>query len=263
MLRFPNLPVFLLCLAAPVAAVNADTKLVLGQEGGNHTFKVKNGRILIQQLGEGVAPQTIVYDQEKREMVLIDHSDKSFIRLEAAKLEKMANKLGDTLNQIDDRLEGLGGQQKAFRGLLQGALAQVDMSAQEEAMKEYKMRPTKSRIHIWECDVLDRKSEGKRDATFYLVDPAVLQIPEEDVATLMSLETFTNDLLSALPAGESIRAAVGPPDMYFPEGKIPVRTITYKGDEKVINQLREISVEAFEDTDFVVPEGYSTKALPF
>ena len=46
---------------------------------------------------------------------------------------------------------------------------------------------------------------------------------------------------------------------------MPVRTISYDGDEKITNQLREISMDELDGTEFAIPEGYTKKTvgLPF
>lgn len=255
------------CLLGDPVDIQADTTLVTFTETGSHTFKVKGQKVLILQSGESALPQSILYDRPRREMTLLDHQKKTFLLIEATKLEKLGTKVHDVLDEVDERLSLLGGEaeQEALRGLLRGVLSELGKDGGKHSEKAFVMRDRTSRISRWDCKVLDRKADGKRDATFYLVDRKTLGISKSDHKTLVSLESFTNDLLSALPAGESIRQAIGPPDLYFPEGQIPVRTITYAEQEKITSQLGEVSLDELDQREFAIPEGYTEEKidLPF
>jgi|GEM_PF-2817313 len=253
--------------AGLVTSSFADTILTIGkrdtEEG--HTFEIKDGRVLIVQKGAKAQAKSILYDRKARSMTVIDHAAKSYLMLEAEQLEELTEKVSDAIAEVDERLEAVNEeQQAAFRGLLRGVLSEVDAGAAKQAKKQLVKRPAKSKISTWECDVLDRKDEkGKRDATFYVVEPTALEVPEADMETLISMQTFIDDLLVSLPAGESIRAAAAPPEMFFPDGKFPVRTVTYKGGEKSNSDLKSIKVGEFDNAHHSVPEEYTKKQYPF
>lgn len=267
----------LLCCSSVSTSIRADTTLVMASETASHTFKVRGDQILITENSlEESSDQTILYDRAKQKLVIMNPTKKTFLKLEAAKLEEIEATVKGVLTGLDQHLADLdlpatedaqgseaegGGQKEALLGLLRGALGEIDTKKLKKSQKTYTLREKTSRIAQWDCNVVDKRNKGRREAAFYLVPREALDIPEEDYATLASLETFTSDLLTALPVSDSILTAIGPPDLHFPDGQIPIRTINYSGEEKVVSQITEVSFDALNPTDFLVPDDYTERSL--
>ncbi len=234
----------LLCCSSVSTSIRADTTLVMASETASHTFKVRGDQILITENSlEESSDQTILYDRAKQKLVIMNPTKKTFLKLEAAKLEEIEATVKGVLTGLDQHLADLdlpatedaqgseaegGGQKEALLGSCGELLVKSILRTEKVPEDLYSARED-SRIAQWDCNVVDKRNKGRREAAFYLVPREALDIPEEDYATLASLETFTSDLLTALPVSDSILTAIGPPDLHFPDGQIPIRTSTIRG----------------------------------
>ena len=244
--------------ASPLAA--ADGILIVQKTtsaGGtaSHQIAIEKTRMRAEAPGRGPEKQSFVFDGTKQVMWLVNDEKKTYSEITKEDVDRLGSQAADAMTQVQQQMQSLPPEQRArieamMRGRgLPGAAA--------PARIEYRKTGT-DKVGAWTCDKYDGYRGDQKISEVCTVDPKTLGFALEDFEVSRQLAAFFAKLV---PQGADSVFRIGRGEDGGFSG-VPVRQVTI-GPPQSSWEITELKRQAFPDSTFAVPSGYTKEASPF
>jgi len=204
---------------------------------------VANGMVRVVNTAGRIEPEAI-FDSNTGNLTLIDHQQKSYIKVNEAELTAMAGQIKNLLDSVMSELP--------FNNPL----------APSESKRSVKHSGIQRRVAGISCELYEIQINGLKESEVCIAKSNRLDISPNDYLTLENLYK-TGDKL-ARTARETVGQSLGP----IPEfgagdlGGLPVYIMSDASGSQLELTLTEIGSELVSAEYFKIPEGYQQQSLP-
>ncbi len=246
MIRHAIFFIFGLVLAAPLFAdtvVHYTISDGLSSQPDKRVAYVANGMVRVVNTAGRIEPEAI-FDSNTGDLTLIDHQQKSYIKVNEEELTAMAGQIKNLIDSVMSELP--------FNNPL----------APRQNSKSVKHSGVQRRFAGISCELYEIQVNGEKESEVCIAKSNRLDISPNDYETLESLYK-TGDKL-ARTARETIGQSLGP----IPEfgagdlGGLPVYIMSVSSGSQLELILKDISSELVSAEYFKIPEGYQRQSLP-
>lgn len=209
--------------------------------------------------GERGQPGTLLYRADRREMVVVDHDDKSYMVIDEETVRQLGNQLND---QMAEALKNVPEEQRA----MVEKMMQERMPPQPLQQPLSEVRKTGERgNHVgYPCVKYEVLRDGRKVSEMWVTDWSNIEGGREAAAVFLEMAEFMSDMLSALPMGgphggfgHSVFAQMKEFDGF------PVVTRNF-GDDGALDTdsiLRSAQSRTLDPAEFEPPAGYKRRAM--
>lgn len=204
---------------------------------------VANGMVRVVNTSGRIEPEAI-FDSNTGNLTLIDHQQKSYIKVNEAELTAMAGQIRNLIDSVISELP--------FNNPL----------VQSENNKSVKHSGIQRRVAGISCELYEIQINGQKESEVCIAKSNRLDISPNDYLTLENLYK-TGDKL-ARTARETVGQSLGP----IPEfgagdlGGLPVYIMSDASGSRLELTLTEIDSELVSAEYFKIPDGYKQQSLP-
>lgn len=204
---------------------------------------VANGMVRVVNTAGRIEPEAI-FDSSTGNLTLIDHQQKSYIKVNEAELTAMAGQIKSIIDSVMSELP--------FNNPL----------ALSESKKSVKHSGIQRRVAGISCELYEIQINGEKESEVCIAKANRLDISPNDYETLENLYK-TGDKL-ARTARETVGQRLGPiPEFGAGElGGLPVYIMSVASGSQLELTLTEIGSELVSADYFKIPEGYQQQSLP-
>lgn len=204
---------------------------------------VANGKVRVVNTAGRIEPEAI-FDSNTGDLTLLDHQQKSYIKINEAELTAMAGQIKSLLESVMSELP------------FNNPLAP---SANEKSVKHSGIQ---RRVAGISCELYEIQINGAKESEVCIAKSNRLDISPNDYETLENLYK-TGDKL-ARTARETVGQRLGPiPEFGAGElGGLPVYIMSEASGSQLELTLTNIGSELVSADHFKIPEGYQQQSLP-
>jgi hypothetical protein len=230
------------------------------------TFVVTDGLEIALGLTSGNAnPEGgMIYRAGRREMVVLNHRDRSYMVLDKAAIQSLASQMNQTMGQIEESLRNVPPEQQAFmRQMMAGQMPSQGPPRSPAQVRRTADRATvfgfaATRYEIWR--------EGRKEREMYVTDWQNLDGGRDVAGAFVDMGGFAQDLAAALPGGNSGPVAAMDDNIFTAMNEIdgfPVGVREYRPDGTIEREwaLRSAKRQRVDPATFSPPAGYRRQAL--
>lgn len=251
---------------APAAFADSTLEYQVGETGASadklQSLFVKGGRVLAK--GAVGGNTDLIYSSAPEQLLIVDHQKRTVMALDDAQIDRLA-KQAETVQPL---LQGFAGQfaklnpqQRAkWEEMLGGKLPleQMAQAAKPQPSASIVKTGRARKVAGIACEQMNVFQGGAQTAEFCLADPARLNIPSEDYATLRALLNFSGRL-AVKSQGLAKSFGVDLPNLDLHElAGVPIEMReTAKRNGSV--RLNRIVTSAVSAESMQVPDGYQSE----
>ena len=250
----------LIALACSALAVDAGVALQMeerksegGATGQQVNMYIDAGKLRIDS-GEGTSKKsTMIFDQAKQVMWMIDHSRGSYMEMTAADVQQVKQQLDGAMKQMEAQLANMPPEQ---RQMIEKMMKQkMGMGRIPSITVRVKSRGEKVGSYV--CTLYEVLSDGRRIHEVWVAPSGQGLLKEAELQTFRAMAEFFEPLRQG--ARQSGWGLSGTEQM---EG-FPVRWLEYKGD-RVVSEWETTKAErkALESSLFTLPPGLKKQKMP-
>lgn len=246
MIRHLVIYLFSVMTAAPLLADTVVRYTIsdgLSSQVDKRVAYVANGMVRVVNTSGRIEPEAI-FDSNTGNLTLIDHQQKSYIKVNEAELTAMAGQIRNLIDSVISELP--------FNNPL----------VQSENNKSVKHSGIQRRVAGISCELYEIQINGQKESEVCIAKSNRLDISPNDYLTLENLYK-TGDKL-ARTARETVGQSLGP----IPEfgagdlGGLPVYILSDASGSRLELTLTEIDSELVSAEYFKIPDGYKQQSLP-
>jgi len=237
----------LVSLITPFAMADTVVRYTISDSASSQVDKrvayVSNGKVRVINTAGRIEPEAI-FDSTTGNLTLIDHQQKSYIKVNEKELTAMAGQIKSLLDSVMSELP--------FNNPL----------APNTAEKSVKHSGIQRRVAGISCELYEIEVSGTKESEVCIAKSNRLDISPNDYETLENLYK-TGDRL-AKTARETIGQSLGPiPEFGAGElGGLPVYILSESAGVQLELTLTDIGSELVSADYFKIPEGYQQQDLP-
>lgn len=223
-----------------LADTRIDFKTTEGTGGDMTSLIIAQGKIRTDS-----GKTSVILDPGGGVMTLIDHSKKTFTRINKADLDAFAKQLADMMAGMPPEV------QKMMAGRMGGGGG--------NAVVDFQPTGASSSVAGKPCKVYQMTLAGKVHSESCLADASAIDIPASDRATMQAALAWSKELTDSLSKGPLGRFGDSVP---FRNGLVPVRSTTFNADgSRNTSELSGVSTSAVSADTFAMPAGYKEQKL--
>ncbi len=245
------------------------------------TMSVHGSNLKIEVLpgdnaGKDEVKDEVIFRGDKREMVVVDHSDEAYMVVDKKMIEELLKGLGD-LKKMTEELqlpeEVLQNLSKEQREQLEKAQKQMGQLGQSETAKatqpkdEYKKTGERGTKGGYPCVKYEVIRDGQKIRELWVTDWGNVEGSDEVKNVFGELEVFFKELTDALEKAMGGKGGLfekedNPFDGFFGVDGFPVVTREFEGGElESESVLRSATRRALDPAEFEPPSGYKRRSM--
>ena len=236
---------------AVALSAHADTTVVFNTDSQNSAMKIADGKIMMEVAG-GSEDARMLFDSNQDGFIVINDSDKSYMKFDAQTLEKLAGLQNQMMQQMEAQLAQVPPAQREQMKQMMKNMAGPMFNEPARRSTEYGDSDT---VAGYKCRIKEIYADDELKARQCVVALSALEIPSDDQATLIGMQKYLLNLVSSMPMVAESMMEFGDPSAE----ELPIRFETF-GMVKSSGELVEVrdSVEG----DLRIPEGYREEQIP-
>jgi hypothetical protein len=204
----------------------------------------------------------IIYRSDRREMVMVNHGDRSYFVLDEEQLKAMADQISQAMASMEQALAGMPESQRAqMEKMMKDRMPGMSSKRQPSELKKTGESDT---ISGYPCVKYEVWRGGSKERELWVTDWSNVEGGSETAKTFTEMADFMQEMLDSLPqmgGGESLG------DATFEHMKemngYPVMTREYSTDGVVQNEskLKSARQATLDPADFEPPKKYKRKDI--
>ncbi|HZP48321.1 MAG TPA: DUF4412 domain-containing protein [Vicinamibacterales bacterium] len=202
--------------------------------------------------------QVVIFDGARQTLWIVDEGRKSYTEMTKADADRVGGQMSAAMSAIQEQLKNMPPEQRAQMESMMRGRGMPGAPAAAAPKTVYKKVGTDT-VGKWSCDKYEGYQDDKKVSELCTVDPKVLGFSAADFQVTRQLAEFFGRLI---PQGADRLFAIGTPEQQGYSG-VPVRTITFMGDQRTTSELVDAKRQSFPDATFQVPAGYTKEAGMF
>lgn len=260
-----------LCISIPVSAgVVFEVETTDHENGGRveSTQTYVEGKNLKMEIaaGGGRSGGEAIYRGDWREMVVVDHDDKSYMVMDEEALTAVAGQVSQALGQLEDALKHVPeGQRAELEKLMKGRMPQ---QAPSRPASEVRKTGERAEMQGYPCVKYEVWRAGARVRELWVTNWKNVEGGEEVIDTFEDVAKFFSDL------ADSLSDATGFPGLGDSMGDnlfehmteidgFPIVTREFGDDDSLDSEttLRSSRRRTLDPADFEPPSGYKRRSM--
>lgn len=254
---FSRLIVFCALTAPLLCAADFEaTYTEQGDSSNTSRVRIKDGDVVM-----GDQRATLLYRSDTKDIVAIDHGQKTYLVFDEATAERMEQQMGDMQQQMAAAMQQLQSQMSQMseeqRAMMERMLEQQGMGAQPSGAPRISVQPAgKARVGGMSCEKLRMSENGRPASEACVVPPGAVDMSGADYEALLTATDNMRSMVERMTGGFTqlngldFRALDGVP--------VQVRDL----DDGSVSTLTTHSNAELDSSMFRVPEGYRQKQMP-
>jgi hypothetical protein len=230
------------------------------------TFVVTDGRQIALGLTSGSAnPEGgMIYRAGRREMVVLNHRDRSYMVLDKAAIQSLAGQMNQAMGQIEESLRNVPPEQQAF--MRQMMAGQKPSQGPPRSPAQVRRTADRATVFGYPATRYEILRDGRKEREMYVTDWQNLDGGRDVAAAFVDLGGFAQELAAALPGGNSGPAATMDDNIFTAMNEIdgfPVGVREYRSDGTIEREwaLRSAKRQRVDPATFSPPAGYRRQAM--
>jgi uncharacterized protein DUF4412 len=241
---------FAILFAAATVAVSADTKIEFKatENGGSSMNSILIGQGKIRS--DADQNTTVIIDPGVGAMTMIDRTKKTYTTITRADLNQMTQMLAQLEQQM-------GNMPPEMRQMMQGRMAGMGGGQAPAVVTDTGQTAT---VAGKSCRIFKTTQGERTTAETCMADPAALDIPAADRATVTAAMAWAKELTDTLAKAPMMgQLATASP---FRNGLVPIRSTTIETDgTRKTSELVGVSNSALPGDTFAIPAGFKEQKL--
>ncbi len=247
-----------------------------GPEGSTMSVEGKNLKMEIQS-GEGTdgVKDEVVFRGDRRQMVAVDHRDRSYMVIDGEAVEKLGGQVQGQMQQamkeMEKHLEGLDPKQREMmEKMLKGKMGQMGGppgAAPERPAVEFRATGERATHQGYPCVRYDVLSAGVKTQELWVTDWSNVRGGKEVAGAFREMASFFEELMDSFkdmmgPGSDFFNAGGNPIESFSKIDGFPVVTRSFEGGELESETVLESVTERDLDPDaFEPPKGYRLRTM--
>lgn len=225
----------------------------------------KNLKMEIDSGGRGSKGE-MIYRGDRREMVIVDHDEKSFTVIDEATLREIASQVGAAMSQIQEALKNVPeSQRKMVEEMMKKRMPQA---APQRPVVEIRKTGERAEQAGYPCVKYETLLDGRKVSELWVTDWANVEGGAEAVAAFKDMAGFFREMMDAFasasgPMGGFVSDLGNSAFEHLAEiDGFPVVTREFDGEElEGESTLRSASRRTLDPADFEPPAGYKRREM--
>lgn len=255
-----TLPLLLLAQISLVAAAHAGTKLetvnrdLSGERATTINTWAQGGMMRVETDGS-----TMIFKDDA--IYAISHRDKSYIVMDRASMERMAEQLNPALAMLQERMKTMTPEQRAqmekmLGGRLPGAMGEP------EKKQEIKRTSRNDKINGYRCTFVEVREDGVLTDELCVAPGNAIKGSAELMASARKMAAVMDDMLSSVDMPWLKQMSQKQMQNFEALGGIPVLSRHFQdGKPQSETTLNSVTSETLAATLFEIPAGYTKKDM--
>jgi len=269
--RLVLLSLSMLLLAQPLVAgvvFTLETK-TSGKSGDTEVAYVfSDGQNLKMNANENGEPQegTVIYHGDKREMVVVNEKEKSFMVMDLETMKSLAGQVSQAMNQMQEALKNVPESQRA---MMEKMLKDKMPASQQAAVPEFTVKATgkKGKHHGYNCEQYQVFEDKKLVREMWVTDWSNVKGGQDVASSFQSIGEFFEELMSAINIPGAGKGLAQMKNNMFAQMKeikgFPVVNIEFNDSGAVEKETHLVSADQrnLSKGDFQPPAGYKQQQM--
>lgn len=249
-----------------------------GPESAQMSVEEANIKMEILPRGEssaGTVKDEMVFRGDRRQMVVVDHREKSYMVMDTAAVERvsgqvqgMQGQMGAAMKEAMKRLEQLDPKQREMMEKMLKERMPGDAAAMPDGIarspSEYRKTSERASKQGYLCVRYDVFRDGEKVREVWVTDWDNVQGGVETLNAFKEMKSFYEELMDSFAGmtGGFFDPAENPIESYFKVDGFPVVTRSFEGGELESETVLESATERDLDPDaFEPPKGYRLRTM--
>ncbi len=232
-----------------------------GSPGESQKMLIQAGKMRVD-MPDG--KNAMIYDAAIDKIFILQLSEKKYMTMDPAMMEKMMGALTGLQAQLEAKLANMPeAQREQMRAMMSkmGAGLPGLLGGGKTPVIKYVETGRKEKVGDYQTQVVEVLEDGKKTIDYYLVDRSDLKIGDVEYVTLQKFQVFLGKLMKSLPGPMKQKMKV---QMLLAKGnQLPVKADHFENSKlKRTDQLTDISAKNLDPALFEIPEGFQQRQMP-
>ena len=204
---------------------------------------------------------SMIYKGESREMIMIDHDDKTYVVLDEATMSALAAQLGQMMSQMEEQLKSLPPDQREQMKQMMG------MGGGSTYVEPVLKKTGKGEVNGISCEKID-VLKGAEKVRQYCVTPwSGIEGGQEMMSLMMQMADSMDKMIKSFTTpGNPLGAQMEFEENVFSQLKelngFPVETIDYdEGETESISTFTSSKKVSVDSSEFAPPSDYAKQSM--
>jgi hypothetical protein len=249
-----------LCLAAwPLEAADGLLIVEKSTSGGStqtNQIQIEKDKMRAEMTGQAGEKQAVVFDGAKQVLWVVNYDQKSYNEMTKADVDRLGGQMSDATAQMQAQLKNLPPEQRAQVEAMMKGRGMAGRGGEPSPKTEYRKTGTDT-VGKWTCDKYEGYQNSQKTSEVCAADPKTLGFAAADVQISKQLAEFFRKL--APQNADRVFTLGSAEDQGFVG--VPVRRVTFRGQQQTITELVDVSRQTFAASAFEVPAGFKKEAI--
>ena len=204
----------------------------------------------------------MIYHGDRREMVMVDHGDRSYFVLDEEQLRAMADQINQAMASMEQALAGMPESQRAqMEKMMKDRMPGMSSKRQPSELKKTGESDT---VNGYPCVKYEVWRGGTKERELWVTDWSNLEGGSETAQVFMEMAGFMQEFLDSMPQmGERKSLGDGTFEHMKEINGYPVMTREYDAGGAVQNESQLLSARkaTLDAADFEPPKKYKRKDI--
>lgn len=220
----------------------------------------KNLKMSIAQGATG-GKGDMIYRGDRREMIVVDHEDKSYMVVDQAAIETLAGQVSSAMSQMQEALKNVPEEQRAM--VEQMMKQRMPQQAPERPTTELRKTGERATHGGYPCVKYDVLRGDRKVRELWVTDWSNIEGGNDVVGVFEDMAGFFQEMMDALPDFGQTAAADAAFAHMTEIGGFPVVTREFGDDGSLEDEstLRSARRQSLDPADFEPPAGYKRRSM--
>lgn len=255
---------YILVLAAFAASSTfAGTQLVLQEikkgkaTGETVTLSVEGDMLRMDNTGGKNASQ-VIFNNVKKEMMLIDHKEKEYTKMNEAQIAKIAKKMDDAKKQMDAQLAKMPAAQRDMMKSMMGGI----MAETKKIVAKLVKTSRTDKAAGESCTITELYLDGKKTQEYCVTAASNFKGSEKVLASMKGMSDMFQKLYESMSKFLPGMSQVNPFNEISKLNGLPIIVIDFeKGKVVRRSELVSVNSKSFDKGFFQVPKKYKENKI--
>jgi len=214
-------------------------------------------------------PGEMIFRGDRREMVVVDHDDKSYVVMDEAAIRQIAGQVNNAMSQMQEQMQEMLKDVPADqRAAIEAMMKQQMPAAQQPTARprsELKKTGERAKKNGYPCVKYEVLNGGRKTHELWVTDWSNIEGGQEVVGAFEDMADFFSEMIDAMPEMGQDDSDINDNMFEFIKemGGYPVLTREFGSDGALDGEsaLRSARRQTFDPEDFEPPSGYKRQEM--
>lgn len=206
----------------------------------------------------------MIFRGDRREMIVVDHKDKSYIVMDEATMQRIAGQVGGIMSQIEEALKNVPEDKRAMVEQMMKERMPQQQARSPRSKSEIKKTGERGTKNGFPCVKYDVFRGGQKIRELWVTDWDNVEGGSDVVDIWNDMGEFYTEMLDAIPDFGQDNRGGDPAFVHMKElGGFPVVTKEFEDDGSLSDEssLRSARRRTLDPADFEPPAGYKRRSM--